>query len=391
MSKRANGEGTIYKNEAKGLWCGQLSVRDETTGKLKRKVVYGKTQKIVREKLDKLKEQKSSGINLVDKPQTIQEILTQAIDYQHATNELSDTSYRRKRETLKILERYYFVTSKTVDKVTPADITDFLIKITDYSNSVISKAYGLLNFAFKQAVFKGYINYNPLDNKQQFKRPQSKKQNKKVVAFTLAEQKDFISALLADERVKYKEQMLISLFTGARMGEINALTVSDINFSNNTINIVRTISKDSNDRPIIGATTKTYAGLRTLHPTAEIMQLIKQRIKTITPDALLFTDKNGRLITTNQVNMEFKQFCKAHNIGKGYDVNQHMLRHTFATRAIESGMPAPVLQKILGHTDIKTTINTYCDVFTEYEQKHINAQTEYLKQNGLSIATIKAE
>ena len=175
------------------------------------------------------------------------------------------------------------------------------------------------------------------------------------------------------------------------MGEINALTVSDINFSNNTINIVRTISKDSNDRPIIGATTKTYAGLRTLHPTAEIMQLIKQRIKTITPDALLFTDKNGRLITTNQVNMEFKRFCKAHNIGKGYDVNQHMLRHTFATRAIESGMPAPVLQKILGHTDIKTTINTYCDVFTEYEQKHINAQTEYLKQNGLSIATIKAE
>lgn len=391
MSKRANGEGTIYKNEAKGLWCGQLSVRDETTGKLKRKVVYGKTQKIVREKLDKLKEQKSSGINLVDKPQTIQEILTQAIDYQHATNELSDTSYRRKRETLKILERYYFVTSKTVDKVTPADITDFLIKITDYSNSVISKAYELLNFAFKQAVFKGYINYNPLDNKQQFKRPQSKKQNKKVVAFTLAEQKDFISALLADERVKYKEQMLISLFTGARMGEINALTVSDINFSNNTINIVRTISKDSNDRPIIGATTKTYAGLRTLHPTAEIMQIIRQRINNIAPDALLFTDKNGRLITTNQVNMEFKRFCKAHNIGKGYDVNQHMLRHTFATRAIESGMPAPVLQKILGHTDIKTTINTYCDVFTEYEQKHINAQTEYLKQNGLSIATIKAE
>lgn len=385
MSKRANGEGTIYKNEAKGLWCGQLSVRNEATGKLKRKVVYGKTQKIVREKLEKLKEQKSGGINLVDKPQTIQEILTQAIDYQHATNELSDTSYRRKKETLKILERYYFVTSKTVDKVTPADITDFLIKITDYSNSVISKAYGLLNFAFKQAAFKGYINCNPLDNKQQFKRPQSKKQNKKVVAFTLAEQKDFISALLADERVRYKEQMLISLFTGARMGEINALTVSDINFNDNTITIARTISKDSNDRPIIGTTTKTYAGLRTLHPTAEIMQIIRQRINTITPDALLFTDKNGRLITTNQVNMEFKRFCKAHNIGKGYDVNQHMLRHTFATRAIESGMPAPVLQKILGHTDIKTTINTYCDVFTEYEQKHINAQTEYLKQNGLSI------
>ncbi len=63
--------------------------------------------------------------------------------------------------------------------------------------------------------------------------------------------------------------------------------------------------------------------------------------------------------------------------------NPHMLRHTFATRCIESGMPVKVLSKILGHSDIEITLNTYCDVFDSYENDALKQAEDYFKRMEL--------
>ena len=105
----------------------------------------------------------------------------------------------------------------------------------------------------------------------------------------------------------------------------------------------------------------------------------------IAKDQLLFTDKNSRILTTSQFNLYLKRLCDRFCIKNSQEVNQHMLRHTFATRCIESGMPATVLQKILGHTNIKITLDTYCDVFAEYERKHVDMTQEYLKEKKLLL------
>ena len=56
-----------------------------------------------------------------------------------------------------------------------------------------------------------------------------------------------------------------------------------------------------------------------------------------------------------------------------------MLRHTYATRCIESGMNATVLSKLLGHKDIDTTLNTYTSVFNKFKDEEINKYLNYIQ------------
>ena len=95
------------------------------------------------------------------------------------------------------------------------------------------------------------------------------------------------------------------------------------------------------------------------------------------------------MITTNQVNAQFSRILKKYDIldqtitdGK---INLHSLRHTFGTRCAEAGMPPKVLQEIMGHTDIKITMNTYFYATEDYIKDNITIIDEKLKQEGLSI------
>ena len=91
----------------------------------------------------------------------------------------------------------------------------------------------MLNQCFREAKKRKIIAENPMED---LKRPKSRKQKRKVRAMTIEEQQKFLK-VLQTERVRYKEQMLISMYTGMRMGEVNALKVSDVNFSFEYINL----------------------------------------------------------------------------------------------------------------------------------------------------------
>lgn len=345
-----------------------------------RKTAYGKTERIVKNKLLEYRIQAKAGF--FDEPDntTVYELAEKMIEEQFSLNEIKQTSYDRKNETLKSMSPIYDLAMR---EITEDVIKHFFISKISYSQSYLDKAYQLLKSVFNEAVRKKIVTENIMLN---IRKPKSKQELVKVRALTVDEQKKLIDVLKSED-IRYSEQMLLSMFTGMRMSEINALEVGDINFNDRTIRVCKTVSRGLNGKTYISNSTKTKAGMRTIYFNDDMADFLKQCIGD-KKDGLIFASSVDKLVTTNQVNYQYANTLKKYNIldksvyGK---VDLHSLRHTYATRCIESGMPAKVLQNLLGHTDIRITLDTYCDVFQKYSMENLAVADSYMKSNNIAI------
>ena len=388
--KRGNGEGTIFKREIKGktYWIAEYTIEMyDKNGKRKRKTSSGKTRQEVKLKLEKVITELNTN-TYVDKSKiTFYQIAKEFIDTGYEMNKLKPSSYQRKLNTLKSISTHY-IANMELQKITEKDLKDFFAYITKYSNSTIAKIYGIVNNTFKIAVRRNILRFNFLDDQIEFSIPYSNNRDKKVSAFTIEEQKKLIIAL-KETTCRYKYQFLISLFTGMRMGEINALDLDDIDFENKIIHIRRTITRGLDERAMVGSYTKTKSGTRDIIMDSNVEAIFREYLSSSyyykNDLHLLFCNSRKQCISTDATNMMFKYICEQYNIGNGSAMHQHMLRHTYATRCIESGMPASVLAKIMGHANVSTTLNVYCEVFDKFKQSHIDLSLNYLKENDLLI------
>ncbi len=378
MKKRANGDGAVYYNEAKKKWVGQITLGYDENGSRKRKTVYGNTKSEVKQKLKQIEIGVFTG-EFVDKSNiTIYQLAKQILNDDFNSNFIKENTYYRHIETLRRLKDIY---NTPLQKATELQIKAFLLKEQNYSQSTIDKEYRLLNKTFKEAVKKGIIAKSPMVD---MKKPKTTQKREKTRALTIEEQNKLLNVLLTED-IKYSHQLLLSMLTGMRMGEINALTINDINLNFKWININKTITRGEKGQAIMGDTAKTDAGTRNIPMTSDVLHLVKEVLFIAGANNLLFTkDNDGKtLLNTAEINNAFKRVLKRYDIidnAINGRITCHSLRHTYATRCIESGMQPNTLKKLLGHEDIETTLNTYCDVFEKLQSRDV-----FIKQGKNNI------
>lgn len=222
------------------------------------------------------------------------------------------------------------------------------------------------------------------------KEDQQTKLNKasKVQPFTLDEQQRFISAIKGHE---LEMLFLTALNTGMRQGELFALTWKDINFQeyyidvNKTAKNVADVSREGRKHSkVIIQTPKTINSIRRISMPSALSEQLRQyklkqsehRLKLANlydDNDLVFCTIYGKYFDSSNVRKRMNKIIDSINSNES-DKSKiikhrkfHDLRHTYATRLFELGEVPKTVQKLLGHSDVSLTLDTYTHVLKDME------------------------
>ena len=385
-NKEGSGFGTVYYNRQRNRFSAQYMEYNANTDKYERKTKTFKTEEEAKKFLSTIMYQRDNPLYIEAQGIPLTQFMRAEVRKRYDTNQIGSTQYARVLRTIEQIEKYP-ISEKMIDEITSDEIQSYLNEYKHLSNSTISKLYGQFNQAFKKAMDKGYLVRNPMTD---VLKPRSEKETKVVRALTVEEQKMFTDYLINQnpDGCRYKNAFLIQMYMGLRCGEALALTTHDIDLQHKLINIHRTLTRDELGHVAMGSTTKTYAGKRVVPiPDFMIPHIIEQmkiaNEKSDNPERMLFKPDVSKYADRNNANSELKRILGRY-FGI-YDISTHSLRHTYGTRCIESGMAPVVVQRLMGHTDVTLTLNTYTTVFDKYKAKEVDKLNEYYLEENIGM------
>lgn len=174
--------------------------------------------------------------------------------------------------------------------------------------------------------------------------------------------------------------ILLTLFTGIRIGELCALQYKNVLFNEATIVISGTLqriqkkdNKNSKKTKIIITTPKSISSIRKIPIPLSIIPLL---IKIYGEGSgFLLTGDEYKFIEPRTIQNHFRKILNEVKISQ---INFHTLRHTFATQCLINGMDIKSLSEILGHANVNITLDKYVHPSFEDKRKNMNKLGEYL-------------
>lgn len=266
--------------------------------------------------------------------------------------ELSGTKFRNKR----------------IRDITEEDmlmIQHILVKNNKVCHGTINDWLNHISHVFNFAIKKKVITSNPCSVLEKLKYS-TKKTNETIHrSLTSDESKQFLE--LAQDSF-FINVFKLMMMTGLRIGEVGALQFSDFDLNSGFLTVNKTVTRTEAGAYVVGSTPKTDCGNRKIPLNAQTKELYSNQLALIRSvfgfkyNRFLFPSAEGNMLLEYMANREIKRLIANSSIEH---FTSHALRDTFATRFVEQNPElknVKVLQKLMGHSDIKVTMDIYVHV-----------------------------
>lgn len=368
MSKKGE---NIYKRKD-GRWEGRYIRLYDENGKAKYGYVYGKNYSDVKQRLLEKKAYSGSQADMASKCSALySEVLDAWL--QSTRINIKESTYARYSHLIDTHIRSQ-LGKYQISKISTQLIEGFIENLlscgrVDNNGGLSAKTVTDILTIVKSTI--DYARYNNLVVSCNLSKLTIKKKDKEMRVLCQSEQDDLIRVLMADMDL-YKFGVLLSLYTGIRIGELCALQWEDLSITNSTLKVRKTMQRIQETN--IGASSKTKiiitepksdCSIRDIPLPSFLVEIARQFRDH--PKSYILSGEQGKYIEPRTMQNRFKTYVKKSGIS---DANFHSLRHTFATRCVEVGFELKSLSEVLGHSNVNITLNRY--VHSSFELKYSN-------------------
>ena len=376
----------------------------------KRHSIYASTLEELRAKEEQITVDVHDGIKTETRMVTVNEMFDLWCDLKRG---IKDNTFQNYKYMYNLFIRPNFGKMR-ITMVKKTDVKRFYNTLADgkiLKVSTIDTLHNILHQVFDMALNDNYIRLNPTDNMLKELKKAHNFSVEKRKALTIPEQELFMRFLKESTQYNHWYPIFaVMLGTGMRVGELTGLRWCDIDFDEDLISVNHTLvfynHGDNKGCTFSINTPKTEAGNRTIPILPSVKEALQMERKlqqefdvkcSVSIDGysdFIFVNRFGATQHQGTLNKAIKRIirdCNDEVLLKSKEKDPvllppfscHSLRHTFTTRAVESGMNVKVLQEVLGHKDISTTLNIYTDVTKDTKKKEVSTLGNYFE--NLSI------